>query len=157
MGVQSVSISIDSSSGDLSLTVIVDDHQGTFGIADVVGTAFNEDSFTTGIRFYLDLPDYIDFNSGKIDLMLIYEEGVYGFTVDNALSTEVHVSDENLGIFLTNYMVNTALPTGELQLTVSESEIALEFSDNHTQQSAKVTYDEFSGLFVFLDRMCIRI
>ena len=157
LGVQSVSVSIDSSSGDLSVTVIVDDHQGTFGIADVVNTTFNEDSFTTGIRFYLDLPDYIDFNSGKIDLMLIYEEGVYGFTVDNVLSAEVHISNENVGIFLTNYMVNTALPTGDLQFTVSDGEIALEFSDNHAQQSAKVTYDEFSGLLVFFEQIRIRV
>ena len=157
MGVQSVSVSIDSSSGDVSVTVIIDDHQGTFGIADVVNTTFNEDSFTTGIRFYLDLPDYIDFNSGKIDLMIIYEEGVYGFTVDNVLSAEVHISNENVGVFLTNYMVKTALPTGDLQFTVSDGEIALEFSDNHAQQSAKVTYDEFSGLFVFFEQICIRV
>ena len=44
----------------------VDDHQGSFGIADVVSTAFDELSFTTGICFYFELPDYIDLNCGNL-------------------------------------------------------------------------------------------
>lgn len=127
------------------MTIVVDDHQGTIGIADVVDVEFNADSFKTGIRFYIDLPDFIDFNSGKMELVITYKEPNYGFVISNAVAAQLHLDDDSVKLVMTNYMSETALPAGEITFALAEGEVSVSFYDNSVRQTATITYAEFSG------------
>ena len=127
------------------MTIVVDDHQGTIGIADVVDVEFNADSFKTGIRFYIDLPDFIDFNSGKMELVITYKEPNYGFVISNAVAAQLRLEEDNVKLVMTNYMSETALPAGEITFALAEGEVSVSFYDNSVRQTATITYAEFSG------------
>ena len=128
------------------MTIVVDDHQGTIGIADVVDVEFNADSFKTGIRFYIDLPDFIDFNSGKMELVITYKEPNYGFVISNAVAAQLRLEEDNVKLVMTNYMSETALPAGEITFAITDDgDVSVSFYDNSVRQTATITYAEFSG------------
>ena len=64
LGVQNVNIIVENGPGSAEATCIVDSSVGTFKIQDMNGDFNNK--FENGIQLHLSLPDFIQFNQGKI-------------------------------------------------------------------------------------------
>ena len=144
VGIQSFMAGIESSTGDVALTVIVDMHRATFGIADITRQAFSENSFKSGIRFYVEDPYLIDFNSGKVALDLSYDQNSFGFLVENALGLNAEVANDSFLLTLDNYL-DSVVPVGKLQVNFASGQLSATFDSENLAYSGSIAYTQTSG------------
>ena len=149
VGIQSFHTGVQTSTGDVELTVIVDDKRATFGIADITQQPFSEDSFKSGIRLYFIDPYLIDFNYGKIALDLNYDQNSFGLQVENAVGLSAELEKDSFVFTLDNYLEGV-VPVGKLQVSLAPGELSAVFDSESLAYSGSLAYTDTSGISNFV-------